>query len=85
MERTRQFIRRGVPEQIADELACRLVERDRQEDTRRTCAECRAFRNGGCIQGKRPVCGGGVEVLHQCQGFIDPGVIRYETNGDQKY
>ena len=85
MERTRQFVRRGVPELIADELACRLVERDRQEDTRRTCAECRAFRNGGCIQGKRPVCGGGVEVLHQCQGFIDPGVIRYETNGDQKY
>ena len=74
MERTRQFVRRGVPELIADELACRLVERDRQEDTRRSCAECRAFRNGGCVQGKQPVCGGGVEVLHRCKTFIDPEV-----------
>lgn len=74
IERTRQFVRRGVPELIADELACRLVERDRQEDTRRSCAECRAFRNGGCVQGKQPVCGGGVEVLHRCKTFIDPEV-----------
>ena len=71
MERTRQFVRRGVPELIADELACRLVERDRQEDTRRSCAECRAFRNGGCVQGKQPVCGGDVEVLHRCRTFIE--------------
>ena len=74
MERTRQFVRRGVPELIADTLACRLVERDRQEDTRRSCAECRAFRNGGCVQGKQPVCGGSVEVLHRCKTFIDPEV-----------
>lgn len=74
MERTRQFVRRGVPEAIADDLACRLVQRDRNQDDRRSCAECRAFRNGGCVQGKQPVCGGGVEVLHRCKTFIDPEV-----------
>ena len=76
IERTRQFIRRGVPELIADELACRLVERDRLQDDRRSCAECRAFRNGGCVQGKQPVCGGGVEVLHRCKTLVDPEVKR---------
>lgn len=71
MERTRQFVRRGVPELIADEMACRLVERDRQDDTRRSCAECGAFRNGGCVQGNQPICGGGVDVLHRCKTFVD--------------
>ena len=74
MERIRQFVRRGVPEAVADDLACRLVQRDRDQDDRRSCAECRAFRNGACVQGKVPFCGGGVEVLHRCKTFIDPEV-----------
>lgn len=74
MDRTRQFIRRGIPELIADQLACRLVQRDRLQDDRRSCAECRSFRNGGCVQGRQPVCGGGVDVLHRCRTFIDPEV-----------
>lgn len=72
--RTRQFVRRGVPEAIADDLACRLVQRDRDQDDRRSCAECRSLRNGACVQGRVPVCGGGVEVLHRCKTFIDPEV-----------
>ena len=75
IERTRQFVRRGVPELIADELACRLVVRDRLEDDRRSCAECRAFRNGCCVQGNQPVCGGSVDVLHRCRTFVDPEVV----------
>lgn len=74
IQRTGDFIRRGVPDRLADMLACRLVQRDRDQDDRRSCAECRAFRNGECIQGKVPVCGGGVEVLHRCKTFIDPEV-----------
>ena len=73
-QRTADFVTRGVPERVADMIACRLVQRDRNQDDRRSCAECGAFHNGACVQGRVPVCGGGVEVLHRCKTFIDPEV-----------
>lgn len=74
IQRTCDFVRRGVPDRLADMIACRLVQRDRDQDDRRSCAECRAFQDGACIKGKAPVCGGGVEVLHRCKTYIDPEV-----------
>ncbi len=69
-QRTIIFMERGVPERQADDLACRLVRRDREVDDRRSCAECLAFADGTCVQGKQPVGGGGTEVLHRCGSFV---------------
>lgn len=46
--RERLFIRRGADEAVAENLADRLVIRDRQRDHRRTCLECQHYRHGRC-------------------------------------
>lgn len=48
------FIRRGIHEHYADQLADRLYERDLEMDTRRFCAECANYqRDGGCHAAKQ--------------------------------
>ena len=46
--RVQLFIRRGADESVAENLADRLVIRDRQRDHRRTCLECQHYRHGRC-------------------------------------
>lgn len=68
-QRIELFVLRGVPFANADVLACRLVERDRSGDDRRSCAECVSRSYGRCRHGLEVVGGGGVEALHRCDRF----------------
>ncbi len=67
--RTGEFVRRGIPYLVADELACSLVERDREVDHRHLCAECDQFFNGRCQQGVEPPGGNHDHPLHWCEYF----------------
>ena len=67
--RSALFVSKGVPQQQADMVAARLLERDRDMDTRRSCAERQQFTRGRCALRKQPFGGGGIEVLHRCSGF----------------
>lgn len=64
------FMRRGLPESDAEELAERCLERDRETDWRdmHACAECQHFQRGHrCAtfrHGALPLA-----VLHRCPGF----------------
>ena len=69
-QRTHLFVMRGVLFEVADTLACSLVDRDRSGDDRRSCAECDMY-DHSCVRGLEPFSGGGVEVLHRCKGFTD--------------
>ncbi|UHL62752.1 hypothetical protein LSG25_11720 [Paralcaligenes sp. KSB-10] len=80
MERLRQFEAKGIPSFQAEKAACRLVYRDRQDDDRRSCAECASFYGGRCVQGKQPFSGGGIEVLHRCKGFIETNPMNEVQN-----
>lgn len=57
------FVQRGLLPGRADALAERLVLRDREQDTRRHCAECMHWRRTGCH------AGGPVDVLMRCGAF----------------
>ena len=70
-QRTARFTKRGLALMVADVLACRLVQRDRDEDDRRVCPECARFTRGACGVGLVPVGGGGLEVLHRCDSFVE--------------
>jgi hypothetical protein len=59
------FIRRGIQPTDADDLAERLVLRDRDQDDRHSCAECRHGRSPRCPDGS-PLPAG---VLHRCGGY----------------
>lgn len=73
--RLQLFIRRGAAEAAAENLADRLVLRDRQGDDRRACLECRHYRHARC--GNRQPAGlHSAEVgpdlaalLQRCRGF----------------
>lgn len=67
--RAKAFSNKGIEPMGADMLAGRLRRRDREMDNRRSCAECVHFYIGGCQRHREPFGGGGVEVLHRCQGF----------------
>lgn len=74
-KRALQFTRRGVTADAADALADRLVIRDREQDERRACLECSAYRPGRCGNHHRA----GLDVtdvgrdlaamLQRCPGF----------------
>lgn len=74
-ERARQFTRRGMSADSAEEMADRLVIRDREQDERRACWECAAYRLGRCGNHR----GAGLHsrdigpmlaaVLQRCPGF----------------
>lgn len=67
--RRQMFIAKGVSKDDAQVLAMRLFERDERWDDRRSCAECTNFEYGHCLVRRQPFGGGGIEVLHRCQGF----------------
>ncbi|HEU0228930.1 MAG TPA: hypothetical protein VFR20_00015 [Burkholderiaceae bacterium] len=70
----RRFAGKGIPMLKARKLAERLLRALREDDDRRSCAECESFRAGRCVQGRQPFGGGGIEVLHRCTGFrLDGG------------
>ena len=59
------FIWRGISTSDADDLAERLVLRDRDDDDRVLCVECKHGRATHCPEGSpQPP-----EVLHGCDGF----------------
>ena len=61
---------RGLAEPVAQALADRLEDRDRDGDDRRACPECRRFSYGRCSIGHHgPIGGGGVMVLFRCREF----------------
>lgn len=74
-ERARQFAWRGMSAEAAELMADRLVIRDREQDDRRTCLECNAFRPGRCGNHRRaglqaPDVGRDLATLLQrCPGF----------------
>lgn len=59
------FMRRGTSATNADDLAERLTLRDREGDTRASCAECRHGRSARCPDGA-PLP---AAVLHRCPTF----------------
>lgn len=67
--RTRRFITRGVEPGAAQAVAYRLIERDRERDDRRSCAECRHQADERCVRGLYPIGGFDIEILHRCKGF----------------
>jgi hypothetical protein len=74
-KRAQQFTRRGITAEAAETMADRLVIRDREQDDRRTCLECNAFRPGRCGNHRRaglqaPDVGRDLATLLQrCPGF----------------
>jgi hypothetical protein len=82
------LMRRGVPSTDADDLAERLVKRDRDGDDRRMCHECAAYRPGRC--GNHQSAGlhkaelgrDLATTLQRCPGFT-PAPIRATPTGRQ--
>ena len=64
-KRAQQFTRRGISPDAAEAMADRLVIRDREQDDRRTCLECAAYRPGRDL----------AALLQRCPGFASPIVI----------
>lgn len=65
IDRRDRLLRWGHTEQDADDLAERLTLRDREQDERRVCLECRHGRSHRCPDGT-PLPG---DVLHRCAAF----------------
>lgn len=68
-DRVKTFEAKGIPTDDAKWLASKLTIRDDKLDDRKSCAECQSFYGSRCIQRREPFGGGGVEVLHRCDGF----------------
>lgn len=75
-ERRDRLLRWGYSDHGADDLAERLTLRDREQDERRVCGECRHGRSRRCPDGA-PLPG---DVLHRCAGFTlhDPTLNRLQ-------
>lgn len=73
-DRRNRLLRCGYSERDADDLAERLTLRDREQDDRRLCVECRHGRSRRCPDGA-PTPG---DVLHRCASFTshEPTLIR---------
>ena len=67
--RLQSFQGKGVSDDAAAKLAARLVERDRQLDDRRVCAECVHWHAGRCLVGLYPAGWSDTYTLHRCKGF----------------
>ncbi len=71
------FVRRGLPPTDADDLAERLVLRDREGEPLRACVECSHYRSGHCANHLRAVLRSRdvgcdfARLLQRCAGF-DP-------------
>ena len=74
-DRRARLMRWGWPELDAEKLAERLVKRDREQDDRVSCTDCRHYRPGYCANHQR--AGLGVRdvgrdlaaMLQRCPGF----------------
>jgi len=66
---TQAFMAKGIAAQSADMLARSLMQRDRQLDDRRSCAECKSFHKGQCLQRITPIGETSIYTLHRCRGF----------------
>jgi hypothetical protein len=64
-DRRDRLLRWGYDIQAAEVLAERLTLRDREEDDRRACAECRFGASSRCPDGLPMPA----EILHRCTGF----------------
>ena len=79
--RAQQFTRRGITAD-AEAMADRLVIRDREQDDRRACLECNAYRRGRCGNHRRAglqtseVGGDFAEHLQRCPAFIEMPVTQ---------
>ncbi|KPF70323.1 hypothetical protein IP84_00755 [beta proteobacterium AAP99] len=76
--RIQLFRQRGADPDLAEQRADRLVQRDREGDTRAYCGECWHLRGAVCsVAGppRRPHAARGSEpdqtVLHRCAPFVD--------------
>lgn len=74
-KRAKQFTQRGLSAEAAEAMAGRMVIRDREQDDRRTCLECDAFRSGRCGDHRRAGLSGPevgrdlASMLQRCTGF----------------
>ena len=66
---TQALMAKGIPARSADRLARSLMRRDRQLDDRRSCAECKSFHKGQCLQRITPIGETSIYTLHRCRGF----------------
>lgn len=73
--RVQVFQSKGIADHQAAAVAVRLVERDRQLDDRRSCAECASFYAGKCRQRITPIGVTTIHTLHRCKGFTESGGI----------
>lgn len=75
LNRRARLMRWGWAETLAEDLAARLVQRDRDQDERVSCADCSAYRPGRCGNHRRagllsPEVGRDwVALLQRCPGF----------------
>ena len=75
LDRRARLMRWGWPEAEAEKLADRLVKRDREDDERVSCTDCRHYRPGRCGNHRRaglnvPDVGRDLAaMLQRCPGF----------------
>lgn len=67
--RLQSFQGKGIADDAASALADRLIQRDRQADDRRSCAECGSFYAGRCKRHLSPIGESTIHTLHRCKGF----------------
>ncbi|NUZ06745.1 hypothetical protein [Piscinibacter koreensis] len=69
----------GMSEDQAEELAERLIQRDCEQDDRRSCAECRHLQRGNCSNwraaGYPEPANALVRILQRCPGFASRGAV----------
>ena len=68
-KRLQSFQSKGVSNDDAAILADRLAARDKQDDDRKSCAECASFHAGVCRQNITPIGETTIHTLHRCKGF----------------
>jgi len=73
--RVQLFQDKGISDHEAAAMARRLVQRDRELDDRRSCAECSSFHAGICRQRITPIGETTIYTLHRCKGFQEG--VRY--------
>lgn len=67
--RLQAFQSKGIADDDAETLANRLIERDRQLDDRRSCAECSGYYADRCKYHLSPIGESTIQTLHRCKGF----------------
>ena len=68
-ERVRYFISKGVRPETAQGIAHRLITRDREQDDRRSCAECGHQEDNRCSIGHSAIGGFRITELFRCKRF----------------